>query len=426
MLILNNLFAGMAQAGGWTAGTLDSGFMYSEGNAASISVANIDHNIKAKEAKGFGATNATDVDVVKDETRTTLSIKSDIGNGLSVGLTNFRSGSIQLQGGASEYKSWVPDAEASVDTTAIMASYSVNYNIDVLFGLSNDRLSDTTVTTMNGTYNIQGGSANRAVLGASYAIPDIALRVSATYMPSASLTVGSSFSETLLGATNPLNGQAIANTSYGDFASFAAKYGAAGAIGASGGTLPTTDVDGNAAVFPSGVPAQMILGGTVQSVASYDSDVGLPETLILDFQTGIAADTLLFGSVYHAKWGDAQIVSDTGSAATKISTKFEDSTKYALGLGRKINDQLSISATYAQEDGTGALNSSPFTVSNGTKSIALGARYTQGNMTISGGVNMTEVGGVKITSDGKETGTLIAEYGTNRVTAFGLKVAFAF
>ena len=416
----------MAQAGGWTAGTLDSGFMYADGNTASISVANIDHNIKAKEAKGFGATNATDVDVVKDETRTTLSIKSDIGNGLSVGLTNFRSGSIQLQGGASEFKSWVPDAEASVDTTAIMAAYSVNENIDVLFGLSNDRLSDTTVTTMNGTYNIQGGSANRAVLGASYAIPDIALRVSATYMPSASLTVGSSFTETSLGATNPLNGQAIANTSYGDFASFAAKYGPAGAIGASAGTLPTTDVDGNAAVFPAGVPAQMILAGTVQDAASYDSEVGLPETLILDFQTGIAADTLLFGSVYHAKWGDAQIVSDTGAAATKISTKFEDSTKYTLGLGRKINDQLSISATYAQEDGTGALNSSAFTVSNGTKSISLGARYTQGNMTISGGVNMTEVGGVKITSDGKETGTFIAEYGTNRVTAFGLKIAFAF
>ena len=198
------------------------------------------------------------------------------------------------------------------------------------------------------------------------------------------------------------------------------------AIGASGGTLPTTDVAGNAAVFPAGVPAQMILAGTVQNAASYDSEVGLPETLILDFQIGIAADTLLFGSVYHAKWGDAQIVSDTGSAATKISTKFEDSTKYTLGLGRKINDQLSISATYAQEDGTGALNSSPFTVSNGTKSIALGARYTQGNMTISGGVNMTEVGGVKITSDGKETGTFIAEYGTNRVTAFGLKIAFAF
>ena len=398
----------MAQAGGWTAGTLETGFMYSDGNSASISVANIDHNIKAKEAKGFGATNATDVDVVKDETRTTLSIKFDIGNRLSVGLTNFRSGSIQLQGGASEYKSWVPDAEASFDTTAIMGTYSVNENIDLLFGLSNDRLSDTTVTTMNGTYNIQGGSANRAVLGASYAIPDIALRVSATYMPSASLTVGSSFSETSLGATNPLNGQPIANTSYGDFASFAAKYGVAGAIGASAG------------------PEQAILAGTIGDVASYDSKIGLPETLILDFQTGIAADTLLFGSIYHAKWGDAQIVSDTGSAATKISTEFEDSTKYTLGIGRKINDKLSISATYAQEDGTGALNSSAFTVSNGTKSIALGARYTEGNMTISGGVNMTEVGGVKITSDGKETGTFIAEYGTNRVTAFGVKVAFAF
>ena len=265
----------MAQAGGWTAGTLDLGFMYSDGNTASISVANIDHNIKAKEAKGFGATNATDVDVVKDETRTTLSIKSDIGNGLSIGLTNFRSGSIQLQGGASEFKSWVPDAEASVDTTAIMAAYSVNENIDVLFGLSNDRLSDTTVTTMNGTYNIQGGSANRAVLGASYAIPDIALRVSATYMPSTSLTVGSSFSETVLAATTSTGVDVSAATgiptTYGDLASFGAKFGTVKTAQAIGGVLPTSDKDGTPVTFPSvvtsaPVPAHVALAGTVNQL----------------------------------------------------------------------------------------------------------------------------------------------------------------
>jgi hypothetical protein len=44
-------------------------------------------------------------------------------------------------------------------------------------------------------------------------------------------------------------------------------------------------------------------------------------------------------------------------------------------------------------------------------------------MTITGGVNMTEVGGVIIKSDaGKE----LAKYNTNRVTGLGLKIAFAF
>ena len=38
MLILNNLFAGMAQAGGFELQTLDTSMMYADGNTGSISM----------------------------------------------------------------------------------------------------------------------------------------------------------------------------------------------------------------------------------------------------------------------------------------------------------------------------------------------------------------------------------------------------
>ena len=148
----------------------------------------------------------------------------------------------------------------------------------------------------------------------------------------------------------------------------------------------------------------------------------LPETIRLNFQTGIAKDTLLFGSIEHAKWGDAQIDVATGSDATAIATEFDNTTSYSIGIGRKLNEQWSISATYSKEPGTSSTSESLFTVSNGSEGVTLGARYTQGNMVVSGGVNYTRVGDVTVESDG----TTLATYKGNTVTGIGVKVGFTF
>ena len=47
-------------------------------------------------------------------------------------------------------------------------------------------------------------------------------------------------------------------------------------------------------------------------------------------------------------------------------------------------------------------------------------------MTVTAGVNMVEVGGVTITSDGTSAGTTYAKYGTNSAVAVGLRVSFDF
>ena len=410
----------MAQAGGWADSTLGTGFMYGDGSSAEISFGKIDYKIKAESALNYNSGQTSDVDVIKDSSKTSVALKVATSDKLAFGLTSFRSGSIQMQGGAGDFANgtFIPDADATLNTFALMGTYSVNDSFDVLFGLSNEKLSDTSVSTIFGDYEISGASTNRPILGASYAIPDIALRVSATYMPKASMTASSSFTESHETAV-----PGIGDISFGDGAAADTEFG-------EGTTEDLLNLyEGGFGAAPvAGIPYTVaetlgIISGISNDVASYKSKIGLPETVILDFQTGIAADTLLFGSITHAKWSGAQIVSDTGSEATAISTEFEDTTAYSLGIGRKLNDNWSISASYSEEKGSGSTNGSLFTVSNGTKALTLGARYTRGDMTITGGVNMTEVGGVTIKSD---AGTELAKYNTNRVTGLGLKVAFAF
>ena len=68
--------------------------------------------------------------------------------------------------------------------------------LDVLLGARVDRLEATSVSTVHGDYKIDSASKTRAVIGVSYQIPEIALKVSATYTPKAEISTGSSFTET--------------------------------------------------------------------------------------------------------------------------------------------------------------------------------------------------------------------------------------
>lgn len=247
-----------------------------------------------------------------------------------------------------------PYVDLSFKSTALVLNYAVNDNLSVYGGVkySTGSATGNVLASPHGDLVADADSAASPILGVSYARPDIALRVSATYQGKA---------ETSHGTSRTYNG--------------------------------TTD----------------------QLTAT---EAALPESLTLDFQTGIAANTLLYGSIHHAKWGDAHIYFD-GSSTPK--TTWRDSTNYSLGIGRKLSDAWAVSASVNYEAASESTGASLLSTTDGSQGVTLGARYTMDNMVVSMGVNHTRFGDKTVSSlagDGKFT--------DNSATSIGVSVGYSF
>jgi long-chain fatty acid transport protein len=112
-----------------------------------------------------------------------------------------------------------------------------------------------------------------------------------------------------------------------------------------------------------------------------------PATVNLDFQTGIAKDTLLFGQIRWANWTDTAIRVN----AIDIVTYRNDRFSYALGIGRRFNENWSGAVTIGYEEPEGGL-ASALSPTDGYKSIGLAATYTMDNVKITGGVRYIDIG----------------------------------
>ena len=174
------LSAGMAQAGGFELQTLDTSIMYVDGNSASVSYASIDASIEGYNPVVGSASKKA---VVKDQTVTNLAAKFDMGESLSFAVTTYRSGAIQLDGGNGVNGNLAPTGDVDLNTMALMATYSLNENISVIGGMTQNTLKDGNVTTLAGSYDVSGTTEQGYILGAAYSIPEIALKAELTYQP---------------------------------------------------------------------------------------------------------------------------------------------------------------------------------------------------------------------------------------------------
>lgn len=116
----------------------------------------------------------------------------------------------------------------------------------------------------------------------------------------------------------------------------------------------------------------------------------LPQSVNLEFQTGVAEDTLVFGSVRWVNWKDFEISPD---GFPDLVTYDKNSTTYTLGVGRRFNENWSGSVSLAHDTGNGSTtgNLGPVGTRN---SIGLGLSYTKDSVTISGGVQYSRLGNV--------------------------------
>lgn len=128
-----------------------------------------------------------------------------------------------------------------------------------------------------------------------------------------------------------------------------------------------------------------LFGMTVNSTVDYVT----PQSLNLEFQTGIAQNTLLTASY---RWTDFSEVDVVPTLLGSDLVNLDDSHRFTIGVARRFNENLVgvVSLQYEKEDNDDLV--SPLGPTNGQFGISLGGRYSKDNVNISGGINYTKLG----------------------------------
>ncbi|RUS60358.1 hypothetical protein EGN72_09045 [Pseudorhodobacter sp. E13] len=152
--------------------------------------------------------------------------------------------------------------------------------------------------------------------------------------------------------------------------------------------------------------------------------VNTPQSVNLEFQSGVAANTLVFGSVRWVEWSKFDISPRAYNAARGPLVSYAKNTvTFNLGVGRKLNDNWSVSASVGYEKAGGGFSSN-LGPTDGKKSLTLGAVYTQGNMKITGGVSYVKLGDTNTALNA--TGTAQGVFTKNKAVGVGVKVGYSF
>jgi long-chain fatty acid transport protein len=143
-----------------------------------------------------------------------------------------------------------------------------------------------------------------------------------------------------------------------------------------------------------------------------------PESINIDFQTGIAANTLLFGTIRQVKW--TQMALCPASYKTNVGSCLKEfqnnTTSYMLGLGRKFSDHWSGAFTYGREASNDDTISA-LSPANGYNKMGLGVTYTGDQAVVTLGMQKINNGNVAVSGIPMNNNTTV-------VTA--LKVGFKF
>lgn len=347
-----------ANAGGFENARLDTSFMYDKGNLISFGSVRKDFSVNGS---AFGTTSS----LIGDRSASNFSAKYQVNEKLALGLTAYDSGAIHINyqgaGGAGVYGSTVnvagPKVDLVSDSVAVMSKYALSDSFSVTAGVRYDTFKVSNADIFKFP---SGGGTPSNIASESDIVPVLAL---AFEKPEIALRV-------------ELVKQAK---------SFVSMH-----------TICT------------GIPC-----------ATGDSTGGLAEYLTLNFQSGVAENTLIFGSVHTGKWASSQLsVADTTPATA--TSAFEDSTEYSLGFGRKFTDTISGSISYNWEPEGSSTTTSLFTVNNGYKGVSLGVKYAVENFEIAVGYNYTKLGKVTYTPLGGNT------LEGNTVNAVGAKATIRF
>ena len=117
-----------------------------------------------------------------------------------------------------------------------------------------------------------------------------------------------------------------------------------------------------------------------------DFEIEMPQSVTLDFQSGVAEDTLVFGSIRWVEWSEWEVrpAGFEGATGDRVTGIDDDVFTYRIGVGRKINEDLSVFARVTYEPETGGI-ASRLAPTDGRTSIGVGGSYAFNGIDLSGG-----------------------------------------
>ncbi|QIZ62449.1 OmpP1/FadL family transporter [Acinetobacter indicus] len=271
----------------------------------------------------------------------------------------------------------------------------------------NVKLRGSAYSVFNGyDANIKEDSAVGWLAGAAFQIPEIALKASVTYR-------------------SEIDHEFVANENL----SLATPL--ANAAPMLGGIVP-----------PALLPAisQAIGGFAAANSADGKTKITTPQSVNLDFQTGIMANTVAFANLRWVNWKDFSITPyKFGKAAEAVGplvnrpngfslVEYEDDQISAtVGVGRKLNDQWAGNVSVGWDSGAGNPVST-LGPTEGYWNVGLGVQYSPApNYFIAGGVKYFMLGDAKAQT-GAQAGSsdYVAEFEDNDAWAYGLKIGYRF
>lgn len=178
-----------------------------------------------------------------------------------------------------------------------------------------------------------------------------------------------------------------------------------------------------------------LTGGIVTN--SKDTEISTPQSVNLDFQVGVMANTVAFANVRWVEWSSVAIDVEkfrnftatipplsiiSGGKGSNIIEYSKDQWSANVGLGRKFNDSWAGNISVGWDSGAG----NPVTSLGPTEgywNVGLGAQFSPTPATfIAGGVKYFWLGD----ADAQTAGAPIGKFTDNEAIAYGLKMGYKF
>lgn len=173
--------------------------------------------------------------------------------------------------------------------------------------------------------------------------------------------------------------------------------------------------------------------------ATGSTDITTPQSVNLDLQTGIMANTVAFANVRWVNWKDFAIrpyafgvaanaaTAAAGGKGFDLVAYTDDQWSVNAGVGRKLNEHWAGNVSVGWDSGAG----NPVTTLGPTEgywNVGLGLQYSPAaNYFIAGGVKYFWLGDAKAQSAAQfNTDSYLADFTDNHAIAYGMKIGYRF